>query len=359
MPENASGQEKTEAPSARKRAEARKQGQVAKSTEVNTALVLLAGTAFFFFAGSNLLAKIVVFWKEHFQQAVLLPVNQEDVFALISSLGLKTLYILGPFLLLVSLVGLASNLAQVGFMWSTEALAPKFEKLNIIAGFKRLVSPRSLVELLKGLLKLTIISLVIYVTLHGKIDLFFQMTQESVGHILQFLARTSGEVMFKVALALLVLAAADYGYQRWEFEKNLRMTKEEAKEEQKMVEGNPQIKARIREVQRAAARRRMMAKVPEADVVITNPVHYAVALKYEPGEYAAPIIVAKGERKIAQRIKAIAEEHGVPIYEDPPLARLLFKRGEVGQEIPIDAYQAVAEILSYIYMMRNQKPNLN
>ncbi|MDQ7062645.1 MAG: flagellar biosynthesis protein FlhB [candidate division KSB1 bacterium] len=359
MPENTSGQEKTEAPSARKREEARRQGQVAKSVEVNTALVLLAGTAFFFFAGRGLLTQIMVFWKEHFQQVVLLPVNQEDLFALISSLGLKILYILGPFLLLVSLVGLASNLAQVGFMWSTEALAPKFEKLNIIAGFKRLVSPRSLVELLKGLLKLTIIGLVIYVTLHGKIELFFQMMQESVGHILQFLARTAGEVMFKVALALLLLAVADYGYQRWEFEKNLRMTKEEAKEEQKMVEGNPQIKARIREVQRSAARRRMMAKVPEADVVITNPIHYAVALKYEPGEYAAPIIVAKGERKIAQRIKAIAEEHGVPIYEDPPLAQLLFKRGEVGQEIPIDAYQAVAEILSYIYMMRNQKPNLN
>ncbi len=359
MAENPSGQEKTEAPSARKRSEARKQGQVAKSTEVNTALVLLAGTAFFFFTGGDLLAKIMYFWREHLQQAILMQVNEEDLFALITSLGFKTLYLLGPFLLLVSLIGLAANLAQVGFLWAPEALAPKFEKLNVIAGAKRLLSPRSAVELLKNLFKLTIIGLVIYVTLQSKVELFFQMTEQSIGYLLQFLAQTSGEVMFKVALALLILAAADYGYQRWEFEKNLRMTKEEAKEEQKMVEGNPQIKARIREVQRSAARRRMMAEVPEADVVITNPVHYAVALKYDPGEHTAPVIVAKGERKIAQRIKAIAEEHGVPIYEDPPLAQLLFKRGEIGQEIPIDAYQAVAEILSYIYAMRNQKRSMN
>ncbi len=359
MAESPGGQEKTEAPSARKRAEAKKKGQVAKSTEINTAAVLLTGTAFFFFAGRGLLSNIVIFWREYFANTIYLDLNTENVYSLFFAIGYKALQLLGPFLLIVSLMGIAVNVAQVGFMWSPEALSPQVEKLNVIEGMKRLVSPRSLVELLKGLLKLTIIAVVIYTVLVGKVALFFQMTQQSISQVFSFLADTSGEIMLKVGLALLFLAAADYAYNRWDFEKNLKMTKEEAREEHKMTEGNPQIKSRIREVQRSMARRRMMAAVPEADVVITNPIHYAVALKYDPGENSAPVIVAKGERKLAQRIKEMALEHDVPIVEDPPLARLLFKQGEVGQEIPVDAYQAVAEVLSYIYQLQNRKPNLS
>ncbi len=359
MAENQSGQEKTEAPSARKRSEARTKGQVAKSMEVNTALILLAGTMFFYFAGAHLLGDLMLVWKGYFRQIVNFDLNPDNIFELYLSLGYRVLKIVGPFLLMVSIVGIVANLLQVGFIWSGESLAPKLEKLNLIEGFKRIISPRSIVELAKGLFKLLIIGLVVFFTLKSKVATFFLMMDETVGHILGFLAATSGEVMLKVSIALLLLALADYGYQRWEFEKSLKMTKEEVKEENKMTEGNPQIKARVREIQRAMARRRMMAQVPEADVVITNPVHYAVALKYDPGESNAPIILAKGKRKIAQKIKEIAVSHNVPIVTRPPLAQLLYKQGEVGQEIPVDAYQAVAEILSFVYRMQNKSYNLN
>lgn len=172
---------------------------------------------------------------------------------------------------------------------------------------------------------------------------------------MQFIGAVAFEILVKVGLAMLVLALADYAYQKYDLEKNLKMTKQEVKEEQKMMEGSPQVKARIREIQRAMSRKRMVAAVPDADVVITNPIHYAVALKYEPGVSNAPLITAKGERKFALKIKEIAREHNVPIVEDPPLARLLFHQGELNREIPMDAFEAVAEVLSYVYQMQNRK----
>ncbi len=354
MPENPSGQEKTEAPSARRRGEARKKGQVAKSAELNTALILLAGTTFFFLIGSKMLRDLGVLMTGFIQNQLYIELNQNNVYAMYVHFTLKAAQLLGPFLVLVSFIGVAVNLLQVGFLWSTEAVTPKLEKLNIIQGLRRLFSPRSVVELLKGLAKLAIIGLVVFFTLEDKIDTFLLMMQESIGNVFQFLAATTGEVVLKVGTAMLILAAADYAYQRWEYERNLKMTKEEVKEEQKITEGNPQIKSRIREMQRSAARRRMMASVPEADVVITNPVHLAVALKYTPEEHKAPVIIAKGERKIAERIKEIARAHRIPIVEDPPLAQLLFRNGEIGEEIPLEAYQAVAEVLSYVYKLQNR-----
>lgn len=359
MAENENGQEKTEAPSARRRGEARSKGNVARSAEINSAAIILAGTGFLYVAGGKLLQGIMRIFTTYLKNITTTELVPENMRPLFLTNAVSILYLVGPFLLVIIVIGVAVNLAQVGFLWSSEALTPKFEKLKIISGLKRLFSLRSVVDLLKNIFKLVIISLVIYFTITARIDTFFRLMDESVGNILIFLAGISGEVMFKVAIAMLVLALSDYVYQRWEYEKNLKMTKEEVREENKMTEGNPQIKARIREIQRATARRRMMAKVPEADVVITNPTHYAVALQYDPARSSAPVVVAKGERKVALRIREIAEKHNVPIVEDPPLARLLFSQAEIGREIPVETFQAVAEILSYVYRLQKRKFDLN
>lgn len=359
MAEDAGGQEKTEEPSARRRSEAKQKGNVAKSAEINSAFIILIATFFLYLSGGMILSKITLFLREYLLQAPTIELQENMVRSLFMAAASKIFSVLAPFLVTIVIVGVLANVLQFGFIISGEALTPKFEKLNIIEGFKKFFALRSLVELVKGIVKIAIIGSIIYFTLAAKIDTFYRMMDETVGHILIFLAQTSGEIMLKVALAMVILALLDYAYQKYEHEKNLKMTKEEVKEESKMLEGNPQIKARIREIQRSAARRRMMAAIPEADVVITNPTHYAVALKYDPAEHAAPHLIAKGERKIALRIKELAYEHNIPVVENPPLARLLVKHGEVGKEIPMEAYQAVAEILSYVYRLQNRTLNLN
>ena len=359
MAENESGQEKTEQPSERRRQDSRKKGNVAKSQEVNSSVIVLVGTGFLFLAGGHILSNMMHIMVEFLSNLTTTSISASEFPLFFSNVMLQMARTIGPLFLTMFIMAIVVNVSQVGLLWAPEAISPKFEKLNLIKGFKRLVSMRLLVDLLKNMLKLTIIGAVIYITLSSKYESVFLLADDTVGHILTFLMQVSGEVLLKVAVVLLFLAVADYAYQRWEYEKNLKMTKEELKEENKMTEGNPQIKARIKEIQRASSRRRMMTDVPEADVVITNPTHFAVALKYDPGNQVAPVILAKGKRKVALRIKEIAKAHNIPTVEDPPLARLLFRNGEVGKEIPVDAYQAVAEVLGYIYRMQNKKFDLN
>ncbi|HHL72466.1 MAG TPA: flagellar biosynthesis protein FlhB [Bacteroidetes bacterium] len=355
MAENESGQEKTEAASPRRRQDARQKGNVAKSQEVNSAAIILFGTGFLYLASGYLLQHIIGVFKKYLKNAATYDLSRDQMLPLYIRVAVDILVIMAPFLVAVLIVGLISNIAQVGFMFSVESMKPKFEKLDLIKGVKRLFALKSLVELLKNMLKLGIIGIVVYTSLSGLLPRFFTMMDQPIGGIITFLASTSGMVLLKTGVAMFVLAVADYAYQRYEFEKNLKMSKQEVKEEHKSVEGNPLIKSRIREIQFAAMRKRMMAAVPEADVVITNPIHYAVALKYSPEDSAAPVVLAKGERLLAQRIKDIAREHDIPIVENPPLARLLFRESDVGQEIPLAAYQAVAEVLGYIYRLRNKQ----
>ncbi len=355
MPENENGQEKTEAASPRRRQEARQKGNVAKSQEVNSAVIILFGTGFLYLASGYLLQNIILVFKKYLKNAAFFELNRDQMQPLYIQVAVDILLILAPFLVAIVIVGLASNIAQVGFLLSVESMQPKFEKLDIVKGIKRLFALKSLVELLKNIIKLGIIGIVVYSSLSGLLTDFFTMMDQPIGRIITFLAASSGEVLFKAGVAMFVLAIADYAYQRYEYEKNLKMSKQEVKDEHKNVEGNPLVKARIREIQFAAMRKRMMAAVPEADVVITNPIHYAVALKYDPEKSAAPMVLAKGERLLAQRIKDIAKEHGIPVVENPPLARLLFRESDVGQEIPLSAYQAVAEVLGYIYRLRNKQ----
>ncbi|KAA3659070.1 MAG: flagellar biosynthesis protein FlhB, partial [Calditrichaeota bacterium] len=328
MAENENGQEKTEEASPRRRNDAREKGNVAKSVELNSAVIILAGSTFLYLSGGFLLQRIIELFKAYLTGASAFEMTPEEVRPMFVKMTFQIIELLGPFLIFIVVIGLSVNIVQVGFLWAPKSLQPTFNKLNIISGLKRLFAVKSLLELVKNIIRLFIIGTIIYAVLSSKYATFFLLTNETTGRLMQFIGEVSFEILFKVGLAMLVLALADFAYQRYDFEKNLKMTKQEVKEETKMMEGSPQIKARIREIQRAMSRKRMMASVPEADVVITNPIHYAVALKYEPGRSSAPIIVAKGERKFAVRIKKLAADHNVPIYEDPPLARLLFHNGE-------------------------------
>jgi flagellar biosynthetic protein FlhB len=258
------------------------------------------------------------------------------------------------------LLGLLANYAQVGFLFTFEPIKPKWDKLDPMKGIKKiLVSKRSAVELVKGLLKLAVVGIVAYTSLQGVVAESMLMTDSDVGGILGFMASSAFSVMLKTGLAFLVIAVLDYMFQRYEHQREMKMTKSEVKEESKQMEGDPLIKSRIRSIQRDMARRRMMQEVPKADVVITNPTHIAVALKYDMTTMPAPKVVAKGAEKIAEKMRTLAHEHHVPIVEDKPLAWALYKSVEVNATIPPELFQAVAQTLAYIYQLKGVKPTFS
>ena len=259
-------------------------------------------------------------------------------------------------MLAILAAGVCAHVAQFGFLFTTESLTPKMSRLSPINGLKRLFSLRSLVELAKSVLKVVTVGTAAFILIRSELHVVPGLVLSSVVDILAF----TGWVAFKICLgacgALIILAALDYAYQRWEHEKNLRMTKQEVKDEYKQTEGDPKVKARIRSIQLETARRRMMEAVPEADVVITNPTHLAVALRFDGTKMAAPCVVAKGAGHVAERIKQIAAEHGVPIVENRPLARTLIKTVDIGASIPAELYKAVAQILAYVYRLKGIRP---
>lgn len=263
--------------------------------------------------------------------------------------------VMAPLFLVLAAVAVLANFLQVGPVWSGKALQPNFGKINPAEGIKRLFSPQSLAELAKSLLKITIVGAIAYFTVAGELDRLLPLLDQTPYQILAFLGDVCGRLFWRVCLVLAALAVLDFLFQKWQWERDHRMTKQEVKEEYKQTEGDPKVKARIRSIQRDMARKRMMAAVPEADVVITNPTHLAVALQYESGKMEAPVVTAKGAGLIAERIREIAREHDVPIVEDRPLARNLYKSVEVGRPIPEALYQAVAEVLAYVYRLRRMK----
>jgi flagellar biosynthetic protein FlhB len=279
----------------------------------------------------------------------------DNVAAAFAAVMKNTFLSILPLMVAVLAVGVIANVAQVGLVFSSESLAFNLSKLNPLSGIKRLVSLRSLVEWAKALLKMLIIGTVSYLALRSQVDRIPALVQAPVYDILVFTARAAGKICFHCCLALAGLAALDYGFQRRQHAKELRMTKQEIKDELRQSEGDPKIKARIRAVQLEMARKRMMVLVPRAAVVITNPSHLAVALEYRMEEMAAPRVVAKGAGFIAERIKDIARANGIPIVENKPLARTLFKAVDVGRSIPEQLYKAVAEVLAYVYRLQNRR----
>jgi flagellar biosynthesis protein FlhB len=263
--------------------------------------------------------------------------------------------LVAPFPASLALAGIASSLIQVGLHLTPKALKPDFSRINPLTGSKRFFSLRAAAELIKSLLKIGVVGFVAFKALTDHMVELSQLTGADLRAGLVLAAGIGMELLLKIGLAFLMLALADYVFQRWQFEKSAKMTKQEVKEEARSSELNEQIRGRIRSLQRQLARKRMMQRVPQADVVITNPTHYAVALQYDSGKMAAPRVIAKGQRLIAQQIKEIARMHGVPLVENKPLAQALYRAVDVDKEIPRELYKAVAEVLAFIYRLKRQR----
>lgn len=320
--------------------------------EVNTALLLFGGVLLFLFIGPALMRQFEGLGREVFGHADTYKITPDSLPALSWQGASYIMKGLLPFFAVMLFLGLLASFGQVGVRVAEEAMKPNWSKINPLKGMKQLFSMNALFEVVKGLVKMGIVSAIVYLVLKRHLQEFFVLADQSIGGILNFVGTVGMELLLKVVIALLFLAAGDYIYQRYQHNKKLKMTKQEVKEEHKQMEGDPLIKSRIRSLQQEMARRRMMQEVPEADVIITNPTHYAIALQYHGAEMDAPVVVAKGMRKIAQRIKAIAAEHDIPMIENPPLARALYDSVEIGQEIPAKFYRAIAEVLAQIYRLK-------
>jgi flagellar biosynthetic protein FlhB len=353
MADDFSQEERTEQATPRKREQARQKGQVARSQELNSVVVIFFGVISLMIFSSSIYSGLsnVFFYNVHMSNTEL---TMATAYQLFINNGSALLKIIGPILIILGVVGLLINLAQVGTVISFEPLTPKLEKLDIIQGFGRLFSTKTIIELLRDTLKISIIGYIAYLTLKSELKNYVPLVDQEVGQILVFTARVSLKICLRVSAALLILAILDYVYQRFDFERRIRMTKQELKEEYKLYEGDPLIKSRIRRIQREIAHARMMHDVPKADVVVTNPTHLAVALQYDSTTMSAPKVLAKGERLIAEKIKEIAMKAGIPIVENQPLARALFEAVEVGTYIPAKLYKAVAEVLAYVYKLKGK-----
>ncbi|GGF80199.1 flagellar biosynthetic protein FlhB [Paenibacillus albidus] len=347
--------EKTEKATPKKRQEARKKGQVAKSAELSGATVLLSAMLSLMMFGGYMKERFIVLYMDVFQNRMMMEVTSENVMQLFSQYGLQILILLVPLFAITFVIAVIINVFQVGFMTTGEGLMPKFSKLDPIKGLKNIFSMRSFVEFLKSIFKLLLIGYLVYSTLWGERKSFSSLSHSSVEGVYQFAADLTMSLGMKIAVALIILAIFDYYYQKYEHEKSLKMSKQDIKDEYKKMEGDPLIKGKIRERQRRMAMQRMMQEVPNADVIITNPTHFAVALKYDGSKMDAPEIIAKGQDHVALRIRALAKEHGVITMENKPLARALFQRAEIGDVVPADLFQAVAEVLAYVYKLKGKR----
>lgn len=355
MAEQDSDLEKTESPSQRRLDQAREEGQVARSRELSTFAVLMAGGAGIWFMGSSLSQALIAVIRQGLTLDTGLAFHSEKLVTRLYDLSMSVMLAFLPLLGLMLLVALFSPLLMNGWLFSFKPLQPNFGKLNPLSGFARMFSTNSLMELGKAIGKALVVggigTLVIW---HNK-DAVLLLVSEPVARAVPHLGSLVWGSFAAVMGGMLLIVAVDVPFQLWEHSKKLKMTKEEVRQEAKETEGDPQVKARIRSMQREMARRRMMAEIPKADVVVTNPTHFSVALKYSDNKMRAPVVVAKGSHLMAARIKEIAIENNVPILEAPPLARALHKHCEIGQAIPEALYNAVAEVLAYVYQLRRYK----
>ncbi len=347
--------EKTEKPTPRRLEEAIKKGQFARSAEVQTVFVLLGGLIALRFAGVDLWNRFVNVQTSILGHLHEVPFTLNAIQGYAINGAQTFIACIGPIVIGTVSGGLLAGVIQNRFQTASEALEPKWEKLNPVQGFKRVFSGRSLVPTGVSLLKLGTIAGLTYSQVKTLVSDPIFYTPVSVWRFGEFIANAAFGITWRVVLCLMAIAAVDYGYQFWRTNRDLMMTKEEVKEEMKNSEGNPHVKARQRRRRSARTVRQMMQDVPKADVVVTNPTHFAIALRYDRKTMKAPKIVAKGTRLNALRIREIATKHSVPIVENKPLARMMFKYGKVGGEIPAQLYAAVAEILAYVYRINRYR----
>ena len=344
--------EKTEQPSQRKLDQAKEKGQVARSHELSTFSILLAGGATLWFMGASLNAQMVRLLHDGLIISQDLIFKPELLIPHLYELSSEMLIIFAPVLLTLLLAALLSPLLLNGWLFSPEALMPQFSRMNPVSGIARMFSTHALVELGKALGKAVVVGGVATWVIWQHRDDVLQLANLSISTAISQMGYLVGGSFLAIVGAMLLIVAVDVPFQLYDHNKKLMMTKEEVRQESKETDGNPEVKGRIRSMQREAARRRMMAAIPTADVVVTNPTHYSVALKYSENGMRAPTVVAKGSNLIAQRIREIAVENHVPILEAPPLARALHKHTEIGESIPEALYTAVAEVLAYVYQLK-------
>ncbi|MEH7273601.1 flagellar biosynthesis protein FlhB [Neobacillus vireti] len=344
--------EKTEKATPQKKKEARKKGQVAKSTDLSNAIVLLSSFSFLSFYGERMAERFLHMYRLGFSDWLVLDLTQQSVSLLFFTLLKDSVMIAGPIILAAWLGSFVSGLAQVGFLFSAEAIKMDLKKINPVEGAKRLFSARTLVELIKSILKLVVIVTVTAIFLWQQKEVLLKMPQMEPLRMVSLLGSLTVKLGMVISAVYLVLAAGDLFYQRFDHAKKLRMSKQDIKDEHKKSEGDPLIKHKIKEKQRQISSARMMQEIPKAQVVVTNPTHFAVAIAYEAGKTTVPLVVAKGADYLALKMREVAKEHNVVIMENKPLARTLYASVEIGQEIPEELFKAVAEVLAYVYKVK-------
>lgn len=347
--------DKTEQPTERRRTQAREQGNIARSADVTAAGVLIAAAGALYFVGPSSGEALVRLLHNTLTTDPWLSISQPATVQMAWAVAGGMAGVVLPLMALVFLGSLAVNLSQVGFLWSPDALVPKFERMSPLQGFQRIFSMSSLVRLVGSFTKILTVAAVAYLYLSAHRAQFLSLPQQDAAVILAATGRAIIELSFYLALTLVALAILDYGYQYWHHEQELKMTRHELREELKEMEGNPQVRQRRREAHRKLAEGRQLGEVPKADVVITNPTLIAVAIQYDPAEMAAPIVVAKGMGEIAAQIRRIAAQHGIPIIERKPLAQALYRQVKLGHPIPVEMYDVFVEILAYVYRLSGKK----
>jgi len=348
--------DKTESATPKRREDARKKGEVAQSREIQSVVILAAALMIATsFLGLRLVQSFTEVAQASWGAAAAPPASLGGYQVWLWKVGGVAGAALVPLLLVLAAAGALSQLLQTGPLLSFEAMEWKGERLNPFSGLKRLVNGDRLFDLVKSLFKIAVVGLLVWYVLHDRIAVLIGLSGASLGDSLLVLGQSARSLAISILVALGAMAVLDLIYQRYSWEKKHRMSKREVRDELKDRESNPQMRARFRQMQRDLSRSRMISAVADADVVVTNPTHFAVALKYERGEMAAPEVIAKGRNHVAQRIKEVARENGVPLVENPPLARVLHKTTEVGRPVPADLFQAVAEVLAYVYRLDPRK----
>lgn len=350
------GEDKTEKATPKRRRDERKKGNVLMCQDIIAVVTLIASVAMLRVMFGSFVTQLTEFFNKCAGFAI--ATMDETAGHYLNELlfqGVETIFVTaGPILAVVALAGVAATMAQTRGLVAGEIIKPKFNKINPLNGFKRLFSMRSIMEALKGLIKIIILMVFIYNNLVNLMRVASTFMYADLGAACKELFTAIFNMLLQVCVAFVAIAFLDFLYQYWEHERQMKMSKQEIKEEYKQTEGDPQIKSRIRQLQRTMAQQRMMQQVPDADVIIRNPTHFAVALRYRQGEDTAPVVLAKGQDELAARIVARAEENQVPVVENVPLARALYAQADVGQEIPPDLYSAVAEVLVYVFKLENR-----
>lgn len=349
--------EKTEQPTPKKRRDARKEGNVFKSMEINSSVSILASLLLLSLLGPGMMDNSKELYMYFFTSGmdIFMDINESSLNMLVQVTGQKFFLIAGPMVLILMVTGMSANFAQVGFLFVPKTIVPKLDKINPISGFKKMVSLKTLINFIKSILKVAVVAILAYNTIIVLAEKLGSTMNYEMNYALSEGVKDMRTLTIKLLIAMIGISIIDYVASRFEHEKKLKMDKQEVKDEHKNTDGDPLIKSKIRNLQRQMANSRMMQSVPDADVIITNPTHYAIAVKYDKSKANAPIVLAKGVDLIAQKIKEIAKENDIGIVENKQLARALYSSTKIGDEIPQELFQGVAEILAYIYSLKNKK----